>query len=394
MRALLTILLMLVACCDTFAQSYQITVYSANAPTARGTCVCVGSLKNKGHWVFLTAAHVMRGGNSALVEQQKVLNVFFAEDGTDLASFEVQSGEFESIDLVDDVPDGINAQVCGYSGDRQSTCFVGSVNGSCIRAKHNQHVIPGDSGGPVVVQTADSTQLAGIHYGYTCWPGGCESLFVPSVECCQHLTQIYGDCPQCYQFGQGRGRSVIKRKEVQRYRGPIMSRPVAPLPPMIRSEPINREPSVSIPQPAIQGPTGPTGLPGRDGVDGQPGPQGPPGERGPQGLVGVPDNTDIRNWLIGATSDPDLRIALAQILADIVSQDSRVIDLVQRIEALENRTTESVDLEPLKARLTRLEVPRRVVLIDGKTKVILDDESYTADEPIVLDIQRILKAAK
>jgi S1-C subfamily serine protease len=74
-------------------------------------------------------------------------------------------------------------------------------------------------------------------------------------------------------------------------------------------------------------------------VSGIPGPRGTRGERGSQGPPGV---------------SPDLS------------------PLIRRIEALEKQK-------------------REVVLMDGKTKTVIDRESYAADEPIILDVRQLTK---
>jgi|TARA_R110000824_G_scaffold87584_2_gene215883 hypothetical protein len=50
-----------------------------------------------------------------------------------------------------------------------------------------------------------------------------------------------------------------------------------------------------------------------------------------------------------------------------------------------------VDLSPLIERIDALEKQkRRVMLVDGDGKII-DDESYAADEPIILDVRQLTK---
>jgi hypothetical protein len=51
-----------------------------------------------------------------------------------------------------------------------------------------------------------------------------------------------------------------------------------------------------------------------------------------------------------------------------------------------------VDLSPLIRRIEALEKQkRRVMLVDGSTGDVIDDESYAADEPILLDVQQLTK---
>ena len=52
----------------------------------------------------------------------------------------------------------------------------------------------------------------------------------------------------------------------------------------------------------------------------------------------------------------------------------------------------TVDLSPLIERIEALEKQKReVVLMDGKTKTVIDRESYAADEPIILDVRQLTK---
>ena len=79
-----------------------------------------------------------------------------------------------------------------------------------------------------------------------------------------------------------------------------------------------------------------TGRIGDRGLPGITGPMGPPGRNGSDGV------------------SPD------------------VAGLLARIEALEKQK-------------------RRVILVDGKSKAVIDDESYAADEPIILDVRQLTK---
>ena len=52
----------------------------------------------------------------------------------------------------------------------------------------------------------------------------------------------------------------------------------------------------------------------------------------------------------------------------------------------------SPDVAGLLARIEALEKQkRRVILVDGKSKAVIDDESYAADEPIILDVRQLTK---
>lgn len=137
-----------------------------------------------------------------------------------------------------------------------------------------------------------------------------------------------------------------------------------------------------------------------DRIRGPRGNDGVQGLQGDPGLVGVPSSDDIRNWLVGASSDPETRAMLATIFADLVAADPRTANLIERLERIEQRVDEPIEFPPvpdiaaLRERVTKLETPRRFVIVDGEAGAILDDESYAVDEPFVLDVQKLLKAKR
>jgi hypothetical protein len=51
-----------------------------------------------------------------------------------------------------------------------------------------------------------------------------------------------------------------------------------------------------------------------------------------------------------------------------------------------------IDYDELAAKIKH--PPRRVVLIDGSNNNVLADETYEPGEPIVIDFQRVIKAAE
>jgi len=111
---------------------------------------------------------------------------------------------------------------------------------------------------------------------------------------------------------------------------------------------------------------GPKGDKGEIGLQGPIGPQGP---RGPAGEI-----TDEQLALIAASvyqmmqKDPKFRGPAGE-----VSQEE-----INRIKA------------DVMAALPDI----RVLLVDGSTRQVLDDETYRPGEPIVLDFQRVISAAR
>jgi hypothetical protein len=275
------------------------------------------------------------------------------------------------------------------------------------RLAEGQQIIKGDSGGLVEDKNGEFVGIITAHG--TDDPS--KTLFTPASFVATLAQSCNG--PQC--------RPIIIRRRVEQPMFGI-GIPMGPPRSVDIAQPMPRPPQVYVPQPRpnpistppaqpqisadqirqivadyLQQNPPPAGRDGQPGADGSPGRDaevnyeaiisavvsqlpppakgdpGPPGERGPQGergLVGVPDDEDIRNWLVGAMSDPRTKQQLAAMLADLVSADPRVDQLISRLEAVENRKHS-----------------QRVLLVDGSKGNVIDDETYV-DEPIVLDVRK------
>ena len=116
--------------------------------------------------------------------------------------------------------------------------------------------------------------------------------------------------------------------------------------------PIVRQPMVGI-----GFPSGPPEILIPKGGQGPAGPQGPPGPTGPQGEQGPP---------------PDPRL-VEQLVINWLEQNKVQLgpdpDIERRLTELENRNL-------------------RVMIVDGKTKEVIDDETYKPGEPVIFDLRR------
>lgn len=122
-------------------------------------------------------------------------------------------------------------------------------------------------------------------------------------------------------------------------------------------------PAVPVAPQVTAGPAGPKGDQGPQGV---PGPKGDPGEITQQHLAIIADK--VREAL---ATDPTMRGPVGP--AGPAGQ-SAIVD------------TEAIVQEVLR-RMPNM----RVMLVDGSTKKILDDETYKPGEPLVFDINRLLR---
>lgn len=435
----LTILL----CDGCCGQLYPLTAIKEQAGSRlinSGTCVCIGLSRDGRQGLFLTAKHVVDGAGMIQIDDPAAASDCYRvsiHPTDDVAAF-VCWGEFKPMPMTaDELPSMAPVLVCGYgpkyNGTGTKVCFNASVERNIVFSQ--EHVISGDSGGPVYTSLEGQEYLVGIVSGFI-KPEGTprstsrtdgqsrETIMVPVSRICQWLPTQYQNCPQCVplQAPSYRGRSTIRYSTPPEYMAPV--RPVTPqvVNPLIPIGPptvVNPPPSQVVIAPCQDDirrmvieymqqnppPAGPAGQDGRDGTNGRDGhtvsaaevsayllqhhrseitgpvgqtgamgPAGPPGERG---LVGVPDNEDIRNWLIGASSDPETRGMLAAVLADLVGEDPRVQSILQRLEVLENAPTESAAKDPrVDTILARLEALETRPVPDPISTPIADDRRF------------------
>jgi len=354
------------------AATADAATYPIRADNAAASAVCVG--KSDTRSLFLTNRHVVRGAGAIWVADGKKWNR--AEDiriatNSDVASFEVAGTQFEITLLVTGAPAGTSVDVCGYS-NRRRFCFRAIHRGDYIDGGRT-HVLPGDSGGAVIVKDGGRAYCAGLASSYG--PRNGRTYFVPAIECRTHLTQYYANPPPSCRFGQCRPPNFRRSfRQTPQFLGPPRieyyeesRNPVIVEPPKsadpLPGAPLPKPPPMTGPrgpkgergergETGPQGPAGPigpqgeAGQNGRDGRDGDPGPPGPPGPIGPQGSPGRGDATDTRGL------------------------ELRISELESQLAALQERQ-------------------RTIVLRRNGTEI--DRESYGPDEPFVFDIETLTR---
>lgn len=117
------------------------------------------------------------------------------------------------------------------------------------------------------------------------------------------------------------------------------------------------------------------------------GPTGPAGPAGPQGLAGK-DGAD------GEVKASHLA-AVTESIIQTISNDARFRGPPGE-QGPSGKPASEIDVDALAQQiLAKVKHPsQRVVLVDGKSGKILDDETYQPGEPIVLDFQQILRNAR
>jgi len=419
----IAVVVLLAECCH--AQSYRLKIYAGDK-IGRATAVCVGATDD-GHSLFVTARHNFDDADSAVVYGKGweiTVRDVWKHKSEDVAAFITDRREFAWIDI-DEPVTGETVAISGfgpeYQNQQESTLFRGVMRDDAVHGIDGAHPIPGDSGGAVWVETKSGKRfLVGLvsgfsparhvtsrrdraaerletvivksrfvrqclqyRYQYSCPPGGCPIYIRPQVQ--QPMIGI--GVP----VGPPRVVGVAEP-------APILARP-SPQPdlsPLVRREvqdwlEANREQLRGDPGPA--GEDGKPGNPGRSidreqaadiistwleanmdqlkGDPGAPGKDGRDGKPGERGLIGVPSEKEIAAVI-------DLWIS---------RNDAKIRQYIRQVIQEQGEAPESGELEE---RLTRLEKQKlRMMVVDGETKNVLDDESYAPGEPVILDIRRL-----
>ena len=377
------------------AETYPVRNDHGGAASA----VCVGKYERNGvsEFVFLTNRHVVGNSQSPQLwvgnddkrwhEATRIRRS--SNERVDIASFSVATGNWRRTYLASEVPDGTQVTVCGYSTERDSFCFDGVMRGDTVRAADGTSVLPGDSGGAVLVRGPSGVYVAGVPWAYSFNSSDTrrqhrETMIVPASDCFNHLNRVYGANPRCVPWSQVQcppgarycplpkpppGRIRHERIEPRLFAPPRIERyeydpspdsgPVIPPPSLSEAEirdfvrdeirqymadnPQTAEVKINVGQLAgilaeqyadqLRGIPGPPGPPGQDGLPGKPGARGDDGR-----------NADV----------------------DLSSIERRISDLESR--------------------------GRRVILREGGE--IIDDETIGPNQPLVLDIERIIRSGK
>lgn len=401
------------AACDAGSglYSFEQTCASGTCPLTAGpaSCVAVARISN-GQAIVLTAAHCVEQrhnrfyavGNSGV---QYSLSLITADSRSDCAAL-LCTHRLPITPIAQQSPtNGATVELLGVLTRRlqESKGTAAGMSGGRLRCR-GLWSHPGMSGGGyydsagglIGIHTArivDSDETVGVSLAaIRAILSTCEQRY-GRLTYAEETQQGVQYCPTCPPTG------FVNRIPIGQ---PV--RPVAPqaATPNVRVEVceadirrmvleyLDHNPPASGP-PGAPGPPGPAGPSGRDAqVDYDrivqsliPHlPQGPPGRDGADGkdgLVGVPDDTDIRNWLVGAMSDPQTRQQLSALLADLVRADPRVDALIDRLEALEGRPEAGVPADIMQ-RLQDLEDRRSKVHV-----VVTDNNREIFNRPDVPD---------
>lgn len=413
--ALIVLSMLLALCCGRCdAQGYRLAIDMGNGHIGKGTCVCIGKTTD-GKSLFVTAKHNFEDSERAWIFgtdwKHRVTDVH-EHPSVDVAVFEVEERQFRFCNLGE--PElGSRVEIFGYGPEFRdvpgNTSFSGIWRDDHVAGEGGAHPIPGDSGGPVVKKGASGWQLVGVVSGYS--PAvsvttrndraadNLQTIVVPVTSIQECLSQCYqyrgcppGGCPiyvrpQIQQPMIGIGIPVGPPRVVGVAEpAPVVQQSAIPdLSPVVRQSvrdwlEANRE--------QLRGDAGPPGHDGRsvskseaesiistwleanrEQLRGEPGPagrDGVDGQQGERGMIGVPSEEEIAAvidlWI--QRNDPRIREFVKQVVREEFAGD-------------------------MDARVTALEARRlRMMIVDGKAKTVIDDETYGPGEPVILDLRR------
>lgn len=329
------------------------------------TCVVVGRNANRSNAIALTAKHVFRGRkieDASVVVRGKPYRISQVNLGSaDVASFEIQGFDMEGYyPIASEVREG----PVYYGGFRDGKHFrrKGFIwNGDII----GDHAIPGESGAGVLQYQDDGWWLVGVVNGYVTSDPTHPTVFTPIREIRECFNQVYcpnGQCPI-----QVRPAVTQPMLGIGIPVGPPRVIGVAePATPRYYREGTQPQQQVPAPVNVTQGPPGPAG------------PQGPPG----RGVSKQEVEATVEAWLnanidnLRQPADPTIASRLSALEFELSHfQQQTPVDNTAQLDSISNRLTA---LESRK---------RRVMLVDGSTKQVLDDEEYSPSEPIMLDVR-------
>lgn len=185
---------------NAYGETYPVRVVGSSS-LSHASATCVG--KSKDTSLFLTNRHVVRNSKEIYVaDGNKWLRVqrVKVDKKADIASFTIESTNFKKTSLCVDYPAGKPVTVCGYSR-RDRFCFKGLNTGKRVEA-NGRHVLPGDSGGAVLVRAADNrVYCVGVANAFG--PQDKVTHYIPAKECSLHLTQYYSYPPVVTQWCPG-----------------------------------------------------------------------------------------------------------------------------------------------------------------------------------------------
>ncbi len=358
------LLMLLIGCCGSECSAQVVRLDVEGDSPGKATAFSIGETSD-GQGVYLTAKHNLRGATRIKI---KVRGKWYIGSQinqhplADVASFEAPV-LVDSLKIGDEQP-GQPVTIPGFGPEyfgRTPSSFCGVLETGYVSGERGLHPIPGDSGAPVVI---GENTVVGVVKGYET-PYQQTTFRSDYAE--QRLKTVYTgvikirEClQQCYQSCPPSGCRIWIRNE---YRQPIgfLGMPAGPPQRVQVAEPV---PRVFVPEDQQQRP-----VPDQISIQGPPGPAGPTGPPGRDGRsVTQAEVEAVVNAWLDANRDQLRGPAGPQGPPGPAGSAASTAALETRLTTLEQR-------------------PFRIILSsEGR---IVDDETYAAGAPVVLDLKRL-----
>lgn len=397
MRYFLSLLFLIGCECTCHAQVVRLYVEpTEGASLSAATAFYIGNTED-GSGVYATAKHVFtdgfHSGNVLILGTEYAISEPTLSEDEDVAIFESAGKPSRGLNLATDPGTG-EVEMPGFGpvmGDvlKKAVVRTGVLSTETDIQLTNGRIMQGDSGGPAVASGGAFGVVAGY---YTDQPT--VACIVPTRHLIKCLNRRYS-ATQC----GPNGCPIYLRPRIQQ---PMIGigLPIGPPRYVQEAAPVPRPPQVYVPQPrpeqpqyqTLVGPAGPRGEQGPAGKDGLPGCDGKDGKVDQASI-----ETAIVTWLESNKEDLKGQTGLTGPAGRSVEKEDIQAAVNKWLSENFKQPTgsgEPVDLSSIESRLSAIEA-RKIRIVTSKGKVLVDDETYSGsqDDPIILNIDRILHAA-
>ena len=397
MRYFLSLLFLIGCECACHAQVVRLYVTpTKGASLSAATAFYIGNTED-GNGIFATAKHVFtdgfHSGNVLILGTEYTISEPTLSEDEDVAIFEATGKPSRGLNLSTDAPSG-EVDMPGYGPvmddhSKRNVVRLGQANTETDVQLTSGRIVQGDSGCPAVT----SQGVIGVVVGYY--------TDQPTVACVvptRHLIKCLNRRYSATQCGPN-GCPIYLRPRIQQ---PMIGigLPIGPPRHVQEAVPVPRPPQVYVPQPRPEQPQYQT-LVGPTGPRGEQGPAGKDGIHGRDGKDGKVDQASIETaivtWLEANKEDLKGQTGLTGPAGRSVEKEDIQAAVNKWLAENFKQPTgsgEPVDLSSIESRLAAIEA-RKIRIVTSKGKVLVDDETYSGsqDDPIILNIDRILKAA-
>lgn len=394
--------------------------YSVGRVTIQhGAGASMGSSTYVGNGIWLTNRHVVESGGDASIKLKsghvlpgRVTSI--SRSGPDLAVVETQDMDqwIRPIPISNDVPSpGMVVYPSGFDHGKMErhVCWPAKIvdffqDGDLVSrgTGPREGSISGNSGGPTFTEKGELLAPLWGNSGGDTNAGTGTCITVNSFACRTYLLpwreRIMRSLTQCGPRGC---------QPPQQFSQPYGSQPYGAQPPSYQPQVIPSQPPAQPPNlqpPATQPLAGVAGPKGDTGPAGPKGDKGDPGEVTDAHLAKIIESVrksladdpnmrgrDGRDGERGERGEPGPKGDPGEITQQHIALIARALASDPNMRGPAGRDGKDVDIEVIVAEVMRRLPSTRVVLVDGQSKRVIDDETYKPGEAIVFDLNKLIR---